>query len=561
MKTRNQISHSDDDDDDDFVINDRGDGSDGERDSDVDQDDDNDGFIVNTPPQRDPNSSPVYHHTDNSSDEDDNGSDLNSGGDRDPSDGDVGSSSDFERDFDENDDYYKALVELSDDEFHQHDLQDQEDEDDGDGAGENLDDSQLLLTNESFSENTELDTYRNIYENVRLNLNLSTIPSELPGREKERKMISKFIETTLRANQGGGSLYVAGMPGTGKTATVKEVIRKLLTKAKERQLGDFQFLELNCMGLQDPHHIYLQMYKKMFNRRAKGSIRYQNALAAIEKSFSAANNRQRMFRVLLIDEFDMLVTKKQTVIYHLFEWANRENSKLIIIAIANTMNLHEKLLPRVKSRMNIQKVLFAPYTVAQLTTIIKTRLVGLEAFDPDSIEICAIRVASVCGDARRALEMCRQAATIANNEYDALVSAGKIDASKPPGKITVDHIDKVFKMLSTSIKSMVDQCTFYEKLFLSAVVNILFVSGVGEVSYGTIYERVITKCNVFSLSKPTIQEIQVVRSNLINRRLLIWSSKQSSTLIDLERTIRLNLPLEDLLYYFDNDPNSKYFAK
>jgi len=550
------------DDDDDFKVNKK----DSEEDEDEDKsfigdsEDGDESFRINNSNNNSSTivSSPILNYNsgdDDSDNSDDNGDDVDqgSGDDRDPSYDGISSSEDDLV-------FNKALITSNDDITFQDYSDDDRDDDENDISDSevlNQDDSQLLLTNQSFSEDTVIDTYKNIYESVRLNLNLSTIPSELPGREKERKRITKFLETTLHANQGGGSLYVAGMPGTGKTATVKEVIRNLKTKTKARELTEFQFIEINCMDLQDPHHIYMQLYKKMFNRRAKGNIKYQGALAAIERSMVSPN--KKIFRVLLVDEFDMLVTKKQTVIYHLFEWANRENCKFIIIAIANTMNLHEKLLPRVKSRMNIQKVLFAPYTVDQLATIIRTRLVGLEAFDQDSIEICAIRVASVCGDARRALEMCRQAATIANQEYKDLVLSG---SDLPPGKITVDHIDKVFKMISTSIKSMVDQCTFYEKLFLSCAVNILFISGISEVSYGTVYNRFILKCSLFSLYTPNIQEIQVIRSNLLNCRLILWSSKQQSTsLIDMERMIRLNLPLDDILYYFDNDPNSKYFSR
>jgi origin recognition complex subunit 1 len=48
-------------------------------------------------------------------------------------------------------------------------------------------------------------------------------------------------------------------------------------------------------------------------------------------------------RVLLIDELDALVTKKQTLLYNLFDWPCHSHSKLLVIAIANTMDLPEKL--------------------------------------------------------------------------------------------------------------------------------------------------------------------------------------------------------------------------
>lgn len=54
-------------------------------------------------------------------------------------------------------------------------------------------------------------------------------------------------------------------------------------------------------------------------------------------------NSADKLRVLLIDELDALVTKKQTLLYNLFDWPCHSHSKLLVIAIANTMDLPEKL--------------------------------------------------------------------------------------------------------------------------------------------------------------------------------------------------------------------------
>lgn len=53
-----------------------------------------------------------------------------------------------------------------------------------------------------------------------------------------------------------------------------------------------------------------------------------------------------------MDELDLMVTKKQTVMYNFFEWPNRPSSKLIVVAIANTMDLPERMLTnKISSRM------------------------------------------------------------------------------------------------------------------------------------------------------------------------------------------------------------------
>lgn len=54
-------------------------------------------------------------------------------------------------------------------------------------------------------------------------------------------------------------MYISGVPGTGKTATVHEVIRCLQQAAEDDELPSFQFVEINGMKLTDPHQAYVQI--------------------------------------------------------------------------------------------------------------------------------------------------------------------------------------------------------------------------------------------------------------------------------------------------------------
>lgn len=56
--------------------------------------------------------------------------------------------------------------------------------------------------------------------------------------------------------------------------------------------------------------------------------------------------------VVLMDELDQLVTAKQDVVYNFFNWPTLVGSKLIVIAVANTMDLPERVMTgRVRSRL------------------------------------------------------------------------------------------------------------------------------------------------------------------------------------------------------------------
>ena len=59
-----------------------------------------------------------------------------------------------------------------------------------------------------------------------------------------------------------------------------------------------------------------------------------------------------MARVVLMDELDLLVTKKQKVMYNFFDWPNKPHSRMIVIAVANTMDLPERMMSnKVSSRL------------------------------------------------------------------------------------------------------------------------------------------------------------------------------------------------------------------
>ena len=120
--------------------------------------------------------------------------------------------------------------------------------------------------------------------------------------------------------------------------------------------------------------------------------------------------------MLLVDELDYLLTRQQKVIYNLFDWPTKANAKLVVIGIANTMDLPERLLPRVSSRMGTARVVFKAYHRDQLTQIIEHRLAATKVFSSDAIRFCASAVAGVSGDCRTALQICRRAVEIAQRD-------------------------------------------------------------------------------------------------------------------------------------------------
>jgi len=128
-----------------------------------------------------------------------------------------------------------------------------------------------------------------------------------------------------------------------------------------------------------------------------------------------------------MDELDQLMTAKQEVVYNFFNWPTLTGAKLVVLAVANTMDLPERVMSgRVRSRLGVflffpllgesadgrrlgmVRINFQPYTTTQLEQIVHARLGGsTEVLSKDAVKFAAMKVSSISGDARRVLDICR----------------------------------------------------------------------------------------------------------------------------------------------------------
>ena len=72
-------------------------------------------------------------------------------------------------------------------------------------------------------------------------------PADLAGRQSERTAIRAFLRAHVLESGGGGSLYICGTPGSGKTLMVSEAVRALHDET--RGARRFALVELNGMSL------------------------------------------------------------------------------------------------------------------------------------------------------------------------------------------------------------------------------------------------------------------------------------------------------------------------
>jgi cell division control protein 6 len=166
-------------------------------------------------------------------------------------------------------------------------------------------------------------------------------------------------------------------------------------------------------------------------------------------------DEQKKIFIVVLDEIDRLLNKSSDdVLYHLLVInENLKNSKVSIVGISNNLKFMELLDPRVKSRLGEEKMVFPPYKSEQLQDILKER--AKLAFSPESLEegvipYCAALSAKEMGDARRALDLLRVAADIAERNGDLVVTEAHVKSAN--NKIEMDTIIEAVKTLTSQSK-------------------------------------------------------------------------------------------------------------
>ncbi|XP_075901279.1 origin recognition complex subunit 1 isoform X1 [Nelusetta ayraudi] len=375
----------------------------------------------------------------------------------------------------------------------------------------------------------------NVLEEARSRLHVSAVPESLPCREQEFQDIYSFVEAKIMDGTGG-CMYISGVPGTGKTATVQEVIRCLQTAADDDQIPPFSFVEVNGMKMTDPHQAYVQILQKLTGQKATAD----HAAALLERRFSNPAPRKET-TVLLVDELDLLWTRKQNVMYNLFDWPTRRQARLVVLTIANTMDLPERIMiNRVASRLGLTRLSFQPYTFKQLQQIITSRLNRLKAFEEDALQLVSRKVAALSGDARRCLDICRRATEICEHAAPlgtlGLVGMGHVMAA----------LDEMF---SSSYVAAVRCSSRQEQIFLRAVIAEFRRLGLEEATFTQVLVQHQALCRVEGLQPISVSEgLAVCRRLGACRLLLLEPSRQGA----LQR-VRLNVSQDDVLYALKAD--------
>lgn len=290
-----------------------------------------------------------------------------------------------------------------------------------------------------------------IFKKDRDILRPSYIPEKLPHREKQIKQMASILVTALRGERPSNVL-IFGKTGTGKTATVK-YLQKEVEKAKKWSRVDY--LYMNCEVTDTQYSVLQNMGNRLiedFDERIPftgwSTERVYNILR--EKL-----DEERRVVVVVLDEIDKLIYKSgDDVLYHLTRInEDLKKAKVSILGISNDLKFTEFLDPRVKSRLSDEKMVFPPYNAEELKDILGQR--ADLAFDDGVIDesvtsLCAALAAQEHGDARRALDLLRVAAEIAERNNEDKITDEHVLRAK--NQLELDCVIEAVKSLPTQSK-------------------------------------------------------------------------------------------------------------
>jgi archaeal cell division control protein 6 len=243
-------------------------------------------------------------------------------------------------------------------------------------------------------------------------LSIDYLPDILPYRENQQAYIAECIKP-LSQGRAGKNLLISGAPGIGKTSCTRFVFKEL-----EAATSEIKPLFINCWKKQTTNAVLLDMARQM----GVVGAQFKSNEDLWEQIFKALSRFKGI--VIALDEVDQ--AKDYDFLYQLAENLKR----FTLVMITNEKDFLAGMDSRIKSRLVVEELMFAPYKRHEIDGILKER--REVAFIPGAwTDEAAELVNEKCAeknDVRIGLALLREAGREAER-----------NASK---KITVEHVMK-----------------------------------------------------------------------------------------------------------------------
>ena len=284
-------------------------------------------------------------------------------------------------------------------------------------------------------------------------LQTTYVPEQLLHRDSQIEEIVDIVGPSLKKDQPSNILII-GKTGTGKTAVVNYVGKELMKT--EEGMKNCCYIYVNCEVIDTPYSILYNISNQIITD-PNNKIPFTGW--SLDKIFNeivkVVDNENKVF-IIVLDEIDKSFKKNGDDIFYFLTTVNSmlKRSRVSIIGITNNSKFTEECLtPKIRSRLGEEKIIFPPYSLDQLIDILNDRAKIAfypDVLDPSVINYCAAVSAQDSGDARKALDLLRIAADIAERNSDSQITPAHVDFARQ--KIELDAFTEIIKTLTDQSK-------------------------------------------------------------------------------------------------------------
>ncbi|MCS7121800.1 MAG: ORC1-type DNA replication protein [Archaeoglobaceae archaeon] len=322
----------------------------------------------------------------------------------------------------------------------------------------------------------------------------SYTPDYLPHREEQIEQLATLLSPILKGGNPS-NIFIYGKTGTGKTATVRFVTKQLLEICKKLNLN-LNVVYLNCEIVDTTFRILAKLAKALGRDIPDTGLSIDQVYSEILKVFEKRENSKVL---IVLDEIDKIVKRAEEALYSITR-INSEigTAKVSIIGITNNLKFKESLDARILSSLSEEEIVFPPYNAEQLEDILRQR--AEMAFNDGVIEcgvieLCAAIAAQEHGDARKALDLLRVSAEIAERLCEDKVKVEHVRMALK--KIECDRVSETIKTLPVHSKIL---------LYGIAILSDMYEKfTTGEIY--TVYKRLCGKVGLTALTQRRISDL------------------------------------------------------
>ena len=294
-------------------------------------------------------------------------------------------------------------------------------------------------------------------------LDINYVPSRLPHREKEHRLLMEFFNFLLHcADRMAQRVIITGDVGTGKTALSQRFGADITMEANKRAVK-LRYVHVNCREYRGSLLLILQHAVAVFRPNfPKRGFSAEEILSTLAQCLDEEN----AFVILALDEFDSLIEREGSeAVYKLTrlqEMRPGKPQRISLIGIVRNLALLERLDASARSTLQRNVISLEKYSETQLMDILNVRVAiafELSTVPEDTVSLIAELAHSESGNARFAIEL--------------LWRAGKYADAEDAGKVMPDYVRKAVSSIIPGMRrSELDSLGLHERLFLLGVTRV-----------------------------------------------------------------------------------------